>query len=102
MILGLVLGLLPEGALLLSPDGAALSWLAKQLEVDPEGDGRSWPGITCEATPLVSMQNPVLIPLNCMLYMNHSSAGVSCQQNTVEPYDVLSSLTKVPCGFADL
>ncbi|KAL3158542.1 hypothetical protein ABBQ38_010763 [Trebouxia sp. C0009 RCD-2024] len=54
-MLGLILGLFPQGALLLSPDGAALSSLAKQLDVDPSGDACSWPGITCEASRVVKI-----------------------------------------------
>ncbi|KAL3131869.1 hypothetical protein ABBQ38_007579 [Trebouxia sp. C0009 RCD-2024] len=50
VMLGLMLGLFPQSALLLSPDGAALSSLAKQLEEDPAEDVCSWPGITCEAS----------------------------------------------------
>ncbi|KAL3161107.1 hypothetical protein ABBQ38_15495 [Trebouxia sp. C0009 RCD-2024] len=55
MMLGLVLGLFPQGALLLSPDSAALSSLAEQLGVDPAGDACSWDGITCEASRVVGM-----------------------------------------------
>ncbi|KAL3148709.1 hypothetical protein ABBQ38_014122 [Trebouxia sp. C0009 RCD-2024] len=48
VMLGLLLGLLPQDALLLSPDSAALSSLAKQLGKDPAGDACSWEGITCD------------------------------------------------------
>ncbi|KAL3145780.1 hypothetical protein ABBQ38_015158 [Trebouxia sp. C0009 RCD-2024] len=55
LMLGLVLGLLPQSALLISPDSAALSSLAKQLGVDPAGDACSWPGITCEASRVLGI-----------------------------------------------
>lgn len=60
VVLGLVLGLFSQEALLLSPDGAALSSLAKQLGVDPAGDACSWPGITCEASRVVKMYAALL------------------------------------------
>ncbi|KAL3145938.1 hypothetical protein ABBQ38_015298 [Trebouxia sp. C0009 RCD-2024] len=55
MMLGLLLGLLPQSALLLLPDSAALSSLAEQLPVDPAGDACSWDGITCEASRVVGI-----------------------------------------------
>ncbi|KAL3145840.1 hypothetical protein ABBQ38_015212 [Trebouxia sp. C0009 RCD-2024] len=55
VMLGLLLGLFPHDALLLSPDSAALSSLAKQLGVDPAGDACSWQGITCQGPRVVGI-----------------------------------------------
>lgn len=85
VMLGLVLGLFPQGALLLSPDTAALSSLAEQLRVDPAGEACSWDGITCEASRVVGMYAPFLkvTPQNCMLCKNFHHSSCIMSQYTV-------------------